>query len=341
LFFFVSLLAYGDYLNFGFSPIFYAVISARVAFLAFSAMTLIVLKHIKTVKQHNYLVFIWSAFYIMLSIYINASRSLTNINFSYIDTLIVLAFFLILPTNVYIKGLLASILTIGDLVVILFFKNPISDLSLNTIGLSYLVANVLGLFIANRLQQFRQKHYHVLLKEQNLREELEKVAFIDCLTGALNRRKFFQLGSLEFDKFLRYKITFSVMMLDLDFFKHLNDEFGHAAGDHYLKEFTSIISENKRSSDVLGRLGGEEFALILPETNLNSALEMAERLRCLCDEKKVYFNKQVMHTTVSIGITKVWERDQTLQDVLNRADEALYYAKENGRNQVHLKIKGA
>lgn len=328
-------------MNFGFNSTFYAVIGARITFLVFSIITLIVLKHIKTAKQHNYLVLIWSTIYIFLSIYVNTSRSLTNINFSYIDPLIVLAFFLVLPTNICIKGILASILTIGDLVVILFFKSPISDLSLKTIGLSYIVANVLGLFIANRLQQLRQKQYHAFLQEQNLREELEKVAFIDYLTGALNRRKFFQLGSLEFDKFIRYKVPFSTLMLDLDFFKHLNDEFGHAAGDHYLKEFTNILVENKRNNDVLGRLGGEEFALILPETNLNSALEMAESLRRLCDERKIYFNNQLLHTTVSIGITKVWENDQTFQDVLKRADEALYQSKRNGRNQVQLKIKEA
>jgi hypothetical protein len=193
MFFFVSFLAYGDYLNFGFSPAFFATIWARAIFLVFTTIILIVLKHIKVVKQHDYLVFLWSIIYILLSIYINISRSLTNLNFTYIDTLIVLAIFLVFPNNICIKGILASILTIGDLVVILFFKSPISDLSLKTIVLSYIVANVLGLFIANRLQHFRQKQYHAFFQEQTLCKELEKVAFIDHLSGALNRRKFFQI----------------------------------------------------------------------------------------------------------------------------------------------------
>lgn len=334
-------MTYGDYLNFGFSSAFYATVWVRAIFLVFSAMLLIVLKHVKTVTQHNCLVFTWSIIYILLSIYINTTRSLTNINFTYIDTLIVLAFFLVLPNNIIIKGILANILTIGDLMVILYFKSPISDLSLKTIILSYIVANVLGFFIANRLQQFRHKQYHAFLQEQNNCKELEKVAFIDYLTGALNRRKFFQLGALEFDKFLKCKTTFSIIMLDLDLFKRLNDKSGHAAGDHYLKEFTNIIVENIRSNDVLGRLGGEEFAMILPETNLNSALELAEKLRRLCDERIIYFNNQLLHTTVSIGVTKVWECDRTFQDVLKRADKALYHAKENGRNQVQFKIKEA
>lgn len=341
MFFFVSFLVYGDYLNFGFSPAFYATITARVIFLVFSTIILILLKHVKTVKQHNYLVFFWSITYIVLSIYINTSRSLTNINFTYIDTLIVLAFFLIFPNTVSIKAILAGILTIGDLVVIVFFKSPLNDLSLKTIVLAYIVANVLGFFIANRLQYFRHKQYHTFIQEQDHCKELEKVAFIDYLTGALNRRKFFQLGSLEFDKFTKYKKSFSIIILDLDLFKRLNDKFGHDAGDHYLKAFTNIIVENKRNNDILGRLGGEEFALILPETNINCALEMAERLRRLCDERKIYLNNQLLHTTVSIGITKVEENDRTFQDTLKRADEALYQAKENGRNQVRFKLKQA
>lgn len=340
-FFFVSLLAYGDYLNFGFSSAFYATIFARITFLLFSAVTLVILKRVKTVRQHDYLIILWCAVFISLALYVNSSRPETNINFSYIDTLIVLAIFVVFPSNIYIKSILAIILTIGDLVVISLLKSPINDISFKTIGLSYLLANVLGLFIADRLQQFRQKQYSFILQEQNLRKELEKVAFIDYLTGALNRRKFFQLGSLAFDKYKKYETSFAILMLDLDLFKNLNDKFGHAAGDNYLQNFAKSILENKRSNDIFGRLGGEEFALILPGASLESALKMAERLRRLCEEKEIYFNNQPLHTTVSIGVTKVWKKDQTFKNVLKRADDALYQAKRNGRNQIQLNIKEA
>lgn len=332
--FFVSVLMYGDYLNFGLTSDFNAVILTRAVFLLFSAAMLIVLKNVKTVQQHECLIFVWAIFFILLAIYVNITRPVTNINFTYVDTLIVLAMFLVFPSNVYLTGVLAGILTVGDLMVIAFLKHPVDDLSFKTIGLSYILANVLGYFVASRLQKFRQKHYRAFLQEQSVRKELENVAFIDHLTGALIRRKFFQLGVVEFDRFRSLQTPFSIIMLDLDFFKNINDIFGHAAGDYYLKEFTKFIIENKRSRDIFGRLGGEEFALVLPETGLQAALEMAERLRQLCGEQCFYLNNQPLRTTVSIGVTNAEKNDQTFQDVLKRADEALYQAKREGRNKV-------
>jgi diguanylate cyclase (GGDEF)-like protein len=337
--FFVSLLTYGDYLNFSFSSAFYKALLARTAFLFFSMAILLVLKHVKTTRHHDYVIILWCIMLIFLALFVNITRPVTNINFSYIDPLIVLALFLVFPCSIYIKGLLGSFLTIADLGVITLYKEPICYISLQTIGLSYLLAEILGLFMALRLQQFRQKQYSVFSQERNTRQELEKVAYVDYLTGALNRRKFFQLASLEFDKSKVYKAPFSIIMLDLDFFKNINDEFGHTAGDKYLQEFTELIVANKRSSDIFGRLGGEEFALILPGTNIQCALEMAERLRKLCAEQEIYFNNKLLHTTVSIGLSRTLNNDRTFQDVLTRADEALYQAKKKGRNRIQLKIE--
>jgi diguanylate cyclase (GGDEF)-like protein len=332
--FFVSLLVYGDYLNFGFSSEFYTIVFARVIFLVISLITLYLLNHVKTAQQYEYLSFLWTLFLILLAIYANISRPVTNIRFSNIDPLIILAIFVFFPNRLFLSVMLGSIFTIGDLVVIWFFKSPINDISLKTIELSYVLANVLGLFIANRLRQFRQKQYSTFLQEQTIRKELEKVAFVDHLTGALNRRKFFQLGTHEFNKCKSAKTSFAIMMLDLDFFKKLNDEFGHAAGDHYLKHFAETIITKTRNNDIFGRLGGEEFALLLPNTNLESALEMAERLRHLFENVELHFNNQLLRTTVSIGVAKLRIEERTFQDVLKRADDALYQAKRNGRNQV-------
>jgi diguanylate cyclase (GGDEF)-like protein len=174
-----------------------------------------------------------------------------------------------------------------------------------------------------------------------MRLELEKVAYIDYLTGALNRRKFFQLGEHQFSLFKEHITFFSIIMLDLDYFKNLNDKFGHAAGDAFLKAFTKSIIDHKRPSDILGRLGGEEFALILPETKLEFAVEIAERLRSLCEYDEVLFNKKVLQTTVSIGVTEIWGKDKSFNDVLKRADEALYQAKRKGRNRVQLIVRNA
>lgn len=332
--FFVSLLVYGDYLNFGFTSDFYAIVFARATFLAFSIITLCLLKHVKIAQQYNYLIFLWILSLIALSIYTNKTRPVTNIRFSYIDPLIIMAIYVFCPNRLYLSIVLASILTIGDMVVILFSKTSIDDISLKTIGVTYFIANVFGLFVANRLQQFRQKQYSAFVQEQSIRKELEQVAFIDPLTGALNRRKFFQLGAHEFNKSKRSEMPFAIIMFDLDLFKNLNDKYGHAAGDHFLKQFVKTVIANKRNSDIFGRLGGEEFALFLPNTNLESALEMAERLRQLCENIELHFNNEWLRATVSIGVTNVRKQELTLHDALKRADEALYQAKRNGRNQV-------
>lgn len=337
--FFVIFLMYGDYLNFGFSSAFYTTIIARAAFLLFSAVIQLALKHVQTALHHDYVVITWCIVFILLALYVNISRPSTNINFSYIDPLIILTILLVFPRNTYIKGFLGAMLMLGDLSIILLHKEPVGDISIKTIGLAYMLANLLGLFMSSRLQRFRQKQYSAFLQERNTRKELEKVAYIDHLTGALNRRKFFQLASLEFNKCKIYETPFSIIMLDLDFFKSLNDEFGHAAGDKYLMEFTEVIAQNKRSGDIFGRLGGEEFALVLPGTNLQSALEMAERLRRLCEEREILFNDQLLRTTVSLGVSRALKKDDNFPDVLKRADEALYQAKRNGRNRIQLKLR--
>ena len=329
-------LSYGDYLNFDFSPALSNLVCARLLFLLFSAIILHLLQQVNTPRHHDYLVFLWAAFFLLLILYVNVSRPVTNIRFSHLDPLIILSIYVFFPHNIYLQLALASLFTLGDLTVIWFFKDPGTLLSLKTIELAYLIANILGLFTAYRLRQFRQRQYTFFLQEQTMRKELEKVAFIDYLTGALNRRKFLQMSFLEFSKFKNTEIPFSIIMFDLDFFKNLNDQYGHAAGDTYLKAFSSILTTNKRNQDILGRLGGEEFALLLPGTQLNTALALAENLRQLCEHNQVSFENHLLQATVSIGVTSAWKKDRTLQDVLNRADITLYQAKGNGRNQIRF-----
>lgn len=330
------LLMYGDFLNFGVTAAFYEVVSVRTAFFLASLLCLIALRQVATVRQHNWLILFWLALYMLMSWYVIVTRPPENTNFAYIDTLVVMTIFVVFPCKTATKGVLAAALTCGDLAVLLFFKKPLGALALNSILLGYLLANVLGYFVARRLEQFRRKHYDVFLHEYSLRKALEIDAFTDFLTGAFSRRKFFQLGALEFERKKGGGSPFSVMMLDLDFFKNLNDEHGHAAGDHYLREIARTIAAYKRTADVLGRLGGEEFALILPETARETAHEFAEKLRLECARKDIFFNNHSLRTTVSIGVAVLEEKDRSFGEVLKRADDALYEAKRRGRDQVRL-----
>ncbi|WP_370277621.1 bacteriohemerythrin [Pontibacterium sp.] len=169
------------------------------------------------------------------------------------------------------------------------------------------------------------------------KERFRVLASTDPLTGAVNRRKFTELAENEIERAERYKRPLSVMMLDLDHFKRVNDTYGHAAGDDVLRMFYQTCYGKVRSTDVVSRLGGEEFAILMPETDLKQALELAARIRYAISQLvvKVGTRDRVNTLTVSIGVT-AWDVDQaqTISDMLEQADQALYYAKESGRDRV-------
>ncbi len=325
-----------DYVFFGIGPLLYQAVLARAIFVSLSVGALFFLSRINNFRQHERLVYAWCSLFILLCNYINVTRQEDNINFTYLDTVVILLILIYFPGNVWGKSILAGCLAISDIVILILFKTPKDALSLEVIVFSYLIALLSGIVITSKFRKFRNKQYYALVKEHNMCLELEKVAYTDYLTGALNRRKFFQLGEHQFSLFKGNEASFSIIMLDLDYFKKLNDKFGHATGDIFLKEFTKTVIDHKRPSDILGRLGGEEFALILPEIKLEFVIEIAERLRSSCESNEVIFNQDVLHTTVSVGVAEVSEKDGSFHDVLKRADEAMYQAKNRGRNRVQF-----
>jgi len=163
--------------------------------------------------------------------------------------------------------------------------------------------------------------------------ELERLSVTDFLTGAYNRRHFYQIGEHEFETARRYVRPLSVIMLDIDDFKRINDSFGHTSGDQVLTRLVFSMQDHLRRSDVLARFGGEEFAILMPETELDAALRTAERLRQLA--AAVQPDEQPdMSLTISVGVTSLKPGDRSLDDLIRRADNAMYTAKNNGRDQV-------
>ena len=168
------------------------------------------------------------------------------------------------------------------------------------------------------------------------REKLERLATFDSLTGLYNRRAI--LGKLNelINLAIRYKEDFSLIMLDIDHFKMVNDRYGHLTGDEVLEEIAVLIRRNIRDTDIVGRYGGEEFIIILPKTNLSSAWVVAERLRNIIEKAEMKDPAGNAFTiTVSQGLVG-WERDEDAASLISRADEALYKAKEKGRNRVQI-----
>ncbi len=169
--------------------------------------------------------------------------------------------------------------------------------------------------------------------------KLAEQAQIDELTGILNRREFFERAEQELRRSKRNNLRFCILMLDIDYFKQVNDLYGHDAGDLVLKEFCKSIQAMKRSEDSFGRVGGEEFLILLPLANLPSAKVFAERVLVKTGLLRVPVEKKIISLTTSIGCTEYYVSDVNLKDILIRADKALYKAKELGRNQVYFNIK--
>jgi diguanylate cyclase (GGDEF)-like protein len=162
--------------------------------------------------------------------------------------------------------------------------------------------------------------------------ELRLIASTDHLTGALTRRAWSEGAKVEMNRALRYKRPLSLAVLDIDKFKLINDTYGHSAGDAVIKTIAGLCMENMRKSDFFGRLGGEEFALLMPETDGNEALSVMERMRWLITDTAVNVGEDV-NITASIGVTQLGESEKQLDTFLERADKALYQAKKTGRNR--------
>lgn len=165
--------------------------------------------------------------------------------------------------------------------------------------------------------------------------ELRRQANTDALTGLFNRRHLFTLAEPMFDLALRHRRPFSVAMIDLDRFKLVNDHYGHPAGDRVLKAFAAFLQVSIRGTDLLGRYGGEEFLILMPETSLEGAYQAMERLRRQIAESSFPAADQPIQLTASIGVAGIdYAQDTDLPHLIEKADRALYRAKGNGRNQV-------
>lgn len=220
------------------------------------------------------------------------------------------------------------------------------DESLDSVGES--IYQMIGLFIFMSMCYFVIKIINAEIKRsteleaaratsilyvdemEKLSNDLERMAVTDKLTGILNRRKFHERLTAEMDKSDRYSRALSILMMDLDFFKQVNDSFGHLQGDETLKDFVALVLSNIRKTDTFIRWGGEEFIIIAPELNFDQALVFAEKIR---SSVEMYKFSVVEHMTVSIGLVE-YDKEETVDQLIKRLDDCIYHAKNKGRNCV-------
>ncbi|MDD2896825.1 MAG: diguanylate cyclase [Aliarcobacter sp.] len=197
----------------------------------------------------------------------------------------------------------------------IYHKNPASPNSSDIERITF-AANLAAIAIENR----------------NARNELEHRAYSDYLTGLANRRYFIEQAELELSRSNRYETELSLIMLDIDFFKKINDTYGHNIGDLVLQKIADVSRTILRDIDIIGRIGGEEFAILLPQTSLEDSIKVAERLRIEISNASVLLENSEVTFTSSFGVVSASKSN--IDNLLIKADKALYKAKESGRNRV-------
>ena len=198
-------------------------------------------------------------------------------------------------------------------------------------GAMYLVASIRA---TRNYGEFWRRTFRLSWELQQAHTLAQKLARTDDLTGLNNRRAFSSLGYQALEHSKRYNRPLSVVMFDIDHFKIINDAFGHAGGDKVLQAVAAVMLRRARTTDIPGRLGGEEFAVLLPETDTDQAMVFAERLRADLEQLEVLHNDKTIRFSCSFGVALRADDVAVLDTLLMRADEALYRAKNDGRNRV-------
>lgn len=220
----------------------------------------------------------------------------------------------------------------------------------NLIGLFFvlMLPFVLGTATAMRLGVSQRKQFALLSQTEEINQalaleidrrralelKLTEMAATDPLTGLYNRREYEMLFTHEIERARRANTPLSVCIVDLDHFKKVNDSYGHGAGDEVLRRTANLLKDKLRSMDIIGRLGGEEFIILLPETTIEQAAMIGNRLLDALALTDIHTNAAIIKVTATIGITRLLENDPDFNAIIQRADEALYRGKETGRNRV-------
>jgi GGDEF domain-containing protein len=270
------------------NPETYGLLALRISFLIFTGWFLVFLKRNKTPKTFDNFSLAWMLFVAIMGFIVRLlhhadpyATYITNI----VEISVIFFFYLIIPTKLHYR-LISTFLISAFAIIHLFFFDPFTILphKITIISIFFLV-NTVAFMSSSRSYSYRRSQYEARTQREKLTKKLEKQANTDSLTGVCNRRAFLQRVEDEFQQFIRYKKEFCLAVFDLDKFKGINDQFGHHAGDTVLMKFCEIVSSSKRDADIFGRIGGDEFALLLPFTSLLRALNVVERIQKLILKK--------------------------------------------------------
>lgn len=258
--------------------------------------------------------------------------------------MMLLSVYVFVPNRLALTNLIAA-MGVGMVVInVIITGAGVAEISLVTMVLLWPVLT--GYAAAKRINTGNRKAFMALKKAENanialqeeiarrktLEAELQRQALTDPLTGLINRRQYEMLFRRELERYKRHGTPLALGMIDLDYFKRINDEHGHEFGDQVLQTVAEAFQKPLRSGDILGRFGGEEFILILPDTRLDRAVGIAERMRKALRSAAIIKDGETIQLTATFAMTEICEKDDNIGDIIRRADEALYKGKHAGRD---------
>ena len=323
-----------DYLLSGSGWMFLFLLGLRLSVFVYFLALVRYLGTVKDVFRYQRILFYSLCMGVGVFLLINLTRPPTYLQHSVIDVIGVLCIYLVFPNRFLFRLIPALLLTVGSILLYIFVKTGLGPGIILVTLVSYGLVNFLGLLISARLYWARRKEYRSHLAEQAAQAKIARLAMQDDLTGIANRRHFYRQAEAEFAHYQRAKQPLALLMLDLDHFKRINDQYGHGVGDAVLIRFAQYVLTQIRLEDLLGRVGGEEFAILLRDATISQAVAIAERIREGVALLPIFGGDDADRFTVSIGIATADEADASFDVLFGRADKALYRAKQEGRNRV-------
>jgi diguanylate cyclase (GGDEF)-like protein len=326
--------AYSDFLLYGLRDTFWALLAVRVTYVLFGIATVAVLRNVKlNLTTFDWLVLVWVLVTVMMDVFVGLLRPRDDISVMIDDLLGVFSFYVFVSNRMSLRVLPALLISLANMLMALFYKEGLTGQLVLSFAFSFTITNLVGILFSRHYFDMRRTEFLARREETRVQAELQKLASTDPLTGVYNRRRLIELAGDALYRYRRYGRPFSILVMDLDGFKNVNDTFGHQQGDAVLIEFSRGVLAEKRVTDTLGRMGGDEFALVLPETSPDEARVLAERILQQCGEIHLVNETDSVRVTTSIGISQALPGDTGLDPLFARADTALYRAKQFGRNR--------
>jgi len=296
----------------------------------------------------NRVTFVWGLVVVLHMVTINLASPQDYAPVIVWDILVISGIYFLVPIPPLYRIVLAFLLTGCGVAIWVINRIDLTEAYESIAVLAaYFMSNVYGIFVSMRHERSRRWHYEILMEERKSRSELSNrtreleetqeqlrvLAMTDPLTGISNRRHFMIQITEEIERTKRYGNPFSLMMIDIDNLKEINDTYGHEAGDEVLQSFVKHCLRRLRTVDQFARFGGDEFIVLLVQTGWEKAKEVAGRLISDIQGLEMQIEEESIHITVSIGVTST-DDISSIEELIKRADKALYEAKHGGKNQV-------